>query len=138
MSKPEKPSIDNPFEMYNSSNGNGDNLKKFSDELLTKYKGKVLEIYLGDVVETLNFNDFSVPQNCSIFGKLVDVLDRVIILDCYYIDQKTKQLKNNNRIYLNSFQIRAMTEVNGVGSLGDVFLHVNDAKMVRKLILQGK
>lgn len=133
MDKPQ--STDNPYEAYGVANTGGDNLRKFSDELLQKYKGKVLELYIGDQCETLDFQDFSVPQNCSIFGKLIDVLDRFIILECYYIDAKTKQLKKGNYIYINAFQIRAMTEVNGVGSLGDIFLHVNDAKAVRKLIL---
>ncbi len=103
-----------------------------------KYVGKVLEIYIGDQCETLNFEDFSVPQNCSIFGKLIDVLDRVIILDCYYIDPSTKALKSGNITYINSFQIRAMTEVNAKGSLADVFLHSKSAHKVRKLILAGK
>ena len=138
MSKPDKPAPDNPFEAYNSANGNGDNLRKFSDELLIKYKGKVLELYIGDQCETLNFEDFSVPQNCSILGNLIDVLDRFIILDCYYVDAKTKQLKTGNNVYINAFQIRAMTEVNDKGSLGDIFLHVNDSKLIRKLILQLK
>lgn len=129
-----KEQSDNPFEAYSSQNG--ENLKKISDELLNKYKGKILEIYIGDQIETLNFDDFSVPQNCSIFGRLVDVLDRFIIIDCFYIDKKTKSLKSGNHCYINAFQIRAFTEVNGSGSLADVFLHVNDAILVRKLLLR--
>jgi hypothetical protein len=121
---------DNPYDLYNS---NGDNLRKFTDDLISK-KGKILEIYIGDQCETLNFEDYSVPQNCSIFGKLIDVLDRVILLDCFYVDSK-KQLRTGNIVYINTFQIRAMSEVNGEGSLGDVFLHVNDAGRIRKLIL---
>lgn len=136
MSKSPAAPPDNPFEAYNSANGNGD-LKKISDILLTQYKGKILEIYIGDQCETLNFDDFSVPQNCSIFGKLIDVLDRFIILDCYFFDPKSKTLQTGNHIYINAFQIRAMTEVNGKGSLGDIFLHVNDAKTVRRLLLQS-
>lgn len=136
MSKTPPSSPDNPFDAYNSANGNGDNLRKFSDELLTKYKGKILELYIGDQCETLNFDEFSVPMNCSIFGKLVDVLDRFIIIDCYYFDPRSKRLMTGNHVYINAFQIRAMSEVNGKGSLGDIFLHVNDAKTVRKLILE--
>lgn len=127
---------DNPYEAYNSSNGS-DNLKKFSDELLQKFKGKVVELYIGDQAETLNFEDFSIPQNCSICGKLIEVLDRFIIIDCYYVDPRTKKLKMGNYVYINAFQIRAMTEINGAGSLGDIFLHVNDAKIVRKLLLES-
>lgn len=124
----------NPYEIVPES----DNLRKFSDELINKFKGKMIEVFLGEQSETLNFDDFSVPQNCSIFGKLVEVLDRFIILDCYYFDHAAKRLKSGCIIYINAFQIRAMAEVNNRGSLSDVFLHVNDAKTVRKLILQNK
>jgi hypothetical protein len=129
------PQIENPFESYNVLSGD---LRKFSDELLTKFKGKTLEIYIGDQSETINYDDYSVPKNCSIFGRLVDVLDRFVIFNCFYIDPQTKQLKSENYVYINLFQIRAMTEVNGKGSLGDIFLSVDDAKAIRKLILAGK
>lgn len=133
----EKPQTDNPYEAYNSANGS--ELRKFSDELLTKFKGKILEIYIGDQSETINYDDYSVPKNCSIFGKLVDVLDRFVIFDCYYIDQRTNELKSGNKIYINAFQIRAMTEVDGHGSLADIFLSVDAAKVIRRLLLnQGK
>lgn len=126
--------IDNPYEAYTAQSN--DNLKKFSDVLLSK-KGKILELYIGDQSETLNFDDYSVPKNCSIFGKLIEVLDRFVILDCFYMDPITKQLRNDNRVFINTFQIRAMTEVDGIGSLQDVFLSVDDAKRVRNLILKG-
>jgi len=127
--------IENPFESYNVLSGD---LRKFSDELLIKFKGKVLEIYIGDQSETINYDDYSVPKNCSIFGKLIDVLDRFVIFDCYYIDPKTKTLRSENYVYINLFQIRAMTEVNGKGSLGDIFLSVDDSKAIRKLILASQ
>ena len=121
----------NPYDAYSATGS--DNLRKFSDELIAK-KGKIIEIYIGDQSETLNFDEFSVPKNCSIFGRLIDVLDRFVILDCFYIDQATKQLRTDNRVFINTFQIRAMTEVNGVGSLQDIFLGVDAAKKVRSLI----
>lgn len=126
----------NPFEMF-ATQPNGD-LRKFSDELLMKFKGKILEFYIGDQSETMNYDEVSIPKNCSIFGKLVDVLDRMVVVDCYYIDQTTKQVKSGNKIYLNSFQIRAMTEVDGNGSLADIFLSVNAAAKIRKLIKSGQ
>ena len=125
--------IDNPFEAYSQSSGD---LRKFTDELLNQYKGKILELYIGDQSETLNYDEVSVPKNCCIFGKLIDVLDRVIVLDCYYIDP-SGIVRSGNKIIINSFQIRAMTEVDGNGSLGDVFLSVSAAKKIRSMIRSG-
>lgn len=127
--------LDNPVDAFAASQG--DNLRKFSDELLIKFKGKMLEIYIGDQYETINYDDYSVPQNCIIYGKLIDVLDRMIIVDCFYVGAD-KEVHHNNRIYLNQFQIRAMTELNGNGSLNDIFLSAKDADKVRKYALSGK
>lgn len=135
MSKQIKPDIANPYEVSLSTNDS--NVKRFHDHLISLI-GKTIEVYLGDQSETLNFDEYSVPQNCSIFGKLIDVFDRFIILNCYYIDPRTKQLRQGNTLYVNAFQIRAMSEVNDKGSLADVFLHSKDAKLISKLILAEK
>ena len=127
--KPPKSENDNPYLAYADTNGD---LKKFTDYLLSK-KGRAVELYIGDQCETLNFDEVSVPKNCSIFGIILDVLDRVLILDCFYVDRNTKQLRSGNEIVINTFQIRAMTDLHQNGSLGDVFLSVEDADKIRKL-----
>ena len=111
-------------------------LRKFSDFLMEK-QGKLLEIYIGDQCETLNFEDYSVPQNCSIFGRLVEVMDRFVVLECLYLD-KNNTLRSDNRILVNAFQIRAMTELNDEGCLSDAFLDAKKAAKIRKLLAAGK
>jgi hypothetical protein len=130
-------SNDNFDLLYSPQTTNGDGLRKFSDEL-QKYKGKILEFYIGDVSETINLEETSVPQNCVIYGELIEVLDRFLIIKCFHYDSAAKKLLHNNILYLNSFQIRAMSPLDGNGSLQDVFLGVSDAKRVRKLLSQGK
>lgn len=111
--------------------------RKFSDELITKFKGKIIEIYIGDQYESLNFDDYSQQQNATIFGRLVDVLDRFLILDCFYINPQTGELATGNLVYINTFQIRAMCEVNDEGCLDDIFLSAKHATKVKKLLHVG-
>jgi hypothetical protein len=125
---------DNPYEAY-APKANEDGVKKFSDELLYKLKGKLLELYIGDQAETITYEEYSVPQNCIIYGKLVDIFDRFVVLDCYFVDGRTKQVANGNIVYINSFQIRAMTELNANGSLNDIFLDAKSSEKIRKTIL---
>lgn len=125
----------NPFEAYAPQSTNDDGVKKFSNELLYKLKGKLLELYIGDQAETINYEDYSVPQNCIIYGKLIEVFDRFIVLDCYYINS-AKQICSGNIVYINSFQIRVMTELNDNGSLNDVFLDAKSSEKVRKTLLK--
>lgn len=123
---------DNFDPLYSSQTQDG--LRKFSDELINKFRGKILELYIGDQYESLTFNDYSQQQNATIYGRLVDVLDRFLILDCFYVDKKTNQVKTGNIIYINTFQIKAMSEVNDEGSLDDIFLSAKDVAKVKKLM----
>lgn len=123
--------IDNaidPFKMFGEQKTE---LKLFSDEL-TSMIGSLVELYIGDQCMTMNYDEMSIPQNSSIFGKILDVLDRFVVLECLYIENG--QLKKGNKIYINAFQIRAMTELNGIGSLQDIFLNAKDAQTIRKLL----
>lgn len=126
---------DKQYNPFDGQTTNNDGLRRFSDELLQKFKGKLLELYIGDQYESIEYEGYSRPQNCSIFGKLVDVLDRAVIMDCFYI--KNNVLQSGNFCYINIFQIRAMTEVNGRGSLSDIFLGAKDAQKVRRLALSS-
>jgi len=127
----------NPIDVFASAQ-NSDNLRKFSDELLENFMGKICEIYIGDQAEVLQFEDYSVPQNCIIYGRLVEILDRFVKLDCYFIDKQTKQLRSGNMVFINAFQIRAMTELNSHGTLNDIFLNAKSSEKVRQAILTGK
>jgi hypothetical protein len=62
-------------------------------------------------------------------------LDRYLILECYYIDPRSKTLQSDLTVYINTFQIRAMTELDGKGSLDDIFTSATDADKIRKLLL---
>jgi hypothetical protein len=123
----------NPVDVFSAASNTND-LPKFTDELLG-LKDKIVEIYIGDQCETLNFEEFSTPKNCVIIGKIVEIFDRVVKLDCFYIDNKTGKLSNGNFIYLNQFQMRVMTVLDGRGALCDVFLDTKNSEKIRKTIL---
>lgn len=126
---------ENEFEPFGQQPEDG--LKKFSDELLLKFKGKIVELYIGDQYESLEFEGYSMPQNCIIYGRIIEVLDRFIVLDCFYVDNRN-EVRNNNIVYINAFQIRAMTELNSQGSLADIFLSTRDGERIRKFALMIK
>ena len=126
----------NPFEVFNvpDSEKKSETLKSFTDELLNM-KGELLEFFIGETSENLEFSEYSIPNISSIFGKLVEVYDRFILVDCLYIDKITKKLCTGNRIFINSFQLRCLTRLES-GSLKDIFLNASDAAHVRKLLKQ--
>jgi hypothetical protein len=113
---------------------NPDGLKRISDIMLSKYKGKIMEFYIGDQSENQEFDQVSVPQNAIIYGKLIDVFDRFILVECFYA--RNGEIRSDHEVLINFFQIRVMTEVNGKGALHDIFLSSKSSDKVRKLLLK--
>jgi hypothetical protein len=121
------------------ANGNGasDGLRKITD-VLKGMIGQYVELYIGDQWETVEMDDHSRPQNSTIFGKLVEILDRFIVIDCFYIHKRTGELSVGNLVFINSFQIRAFSAVDDGGSLDDIFLSSSHITKVKKAIAQHK
>ena len=130
----------NPFDAFNSSDKKSLEVVKTFTDALINMKGELLEFYLGDQSESVDLDQFSTPYNCCIFGKLIDVLDRVIVVECLYVDKATGTLTTGNKVFINTFQIRALTKLDGKGSLQDIFLNSRDAHNIRKLLhkMHGK
>lgn len=120
----------NPFELFGEDNEK--TVKPFHDELLS-LKGSILDLYIGDEAISMTYDECSVRQNSSIFGKLLEVLDRFIIIHCLYLDG-SGHIQFGNKVYINAFQIRAMTVLDGKGSLQDISMNVRDANRIRKII----
>lgn len=124
----------NPYDIF--SENKKEELKTFADELLSM-KGKFISMYIGDQAMNMNYDECSVPHNSIIYGKLIDILDRFVAIECFYLDNE-KILHLGNKIYINTFQIRAMKEMDNKGNLGDVFLEARDAKKIMNIIREQK
>ena len=107
-------------------------------DVLAQLKGKYIEVYIGEIFEDIKLEEFSMPQISTSYGKIVEVLDRFLVLDTLFIDKQTGELCGNNRVYLNTFQIRLFSVLDDTGSLEDTFLSGKHAHKVKKAILQHK
>lgn len=103
-------------------------------DVLDQMVGQYVELYIGEAYESIEYEDCSRPQISTIYGKVVECLDRFLVLDCFYVDQRTQEVKDNHRCYINAFQIRTFTTVDDGGSLDDIFLSAKHVSKVKKLI----
>jgi len=101
--------------------------------LLPTLKGKLLEISIGDDYEELVMSDHVKKVNGVIYGFLKDIVDDFIILDCFYIN-KQNEIKSGNIIYINTWAIKAFTEVNSSGSLNDVLLGSGHTRKIKAML----
>jgi hypothetical protein len=103
------------------------------DELFPKLKDELVEICVGDEYEELVMSDTTRKVNGSIFGKCKELIGDFLVLDCYYIN-KNNELSLGNIIYLNTWQIKAITKVKSNGSLKDIFMSSADSRKMKMLL----
>src|ERR1700722_6370043 len=79
-------------------------------ELIAKvWSGQLVEIYMGDAYEDLKSDDSTTRVAAVVIGRVITAYAECIVLDCAYIDQKTKQAKLGNIICLNERGIRTIS-----------------------------
>jgi hypothetical protein len=92
---------------------------EFIDEL---FHGKFIEIYLGDSYEQVSTEQISVSYPAVFCGKVEGAYREVLVINSAFIDKKTKTMKLGNMVFINERAIRALNEVDNVGSLDELFL----------------
>lgn len=103
------------------------------EKLLPRLRNKFLEITLGDEYEEIVLSDFTRKINGIIYGKLEDVIGDFLVLNCFYVNREG-ELCSGNMIYLNCWQVKAMTEVKTNGSLNDAMVGTEHINKIRRLI----
>jgi hypothetical protein len=101
-------------------------------------KDKIIEVYVGDTYETINYEESSLAYASVLVGKVVGAYTEGLILNCVYIDQTTKKLEMGNIVCLNERAIRFFTELDDHGMLRDTFLNTRDGKLVKEFLGRHK
>lgn len=107
----------------------------FAEMLVKALGGKLVEVYIGDSYEDINYDDCSTRYPAVLVGKVVTAYAECLVLNCVFVDQSTKNLKFGNIVCLNERAIRTITEVDDNGYIIDTFLSSrNHAKMIKDFI----
>ncbi len=101
-------------------------------------KDKIIEVYVGDTYETINYEESSLAYASVLVGKVVGAYAEGLILNCVYMDQVTKKLEMGNIICLSERAIRFFTELDDRGMLRDTFLNTRDGKLVKEFLERNK
>ena len=113
-------------------NASGKNIT-FAELLAKTLLGKVVEVYIGDNYENVNYDDATVNYAAVLIGKVVAAYAECLVLNCVHIDQVTKKYQFGNIVCLNERAIRTITEVDGSGVLRDTFLSTRDSRVIKEL-----
>lgn len=103
----------------------------FCEIISEKLKDKLVEIFVGEMYETLHQADFSYNSPMIICGRLVDGVGDCLILDSFHLNEDHKR-EFGNIIYINGYNIKAITELNTNGTLKEVLTNSTFYKKVKK------
>jgi len=95
--------------------------KTFAEFLAEVFKGKFLEIYLGDTYEDISTEQVSTAYPSVFCGKVVGAYKECLILNCCFVG-KNRHLQLGNMMFINERAIRALTEVDGKGTIEAMML----------------
>lgn len=101
---------------------NGNRTKTFAEFIAELLKDKFVELYLGDSFEEIKLEQNSMSYPAVFCGKIVGAYKECLILNSFRtVDNKgTKKL--GNLIFVSERAIRALTEIDGVGTIDDLFI----------------
>lgn len=95
--------------------------KTFAEFLAEIFHGKLLEIYVGDAYEDVSTEQVSTSYPAVFCGKVVAAYRECLIIDCAYVGPG-HHLKMGNTMFINERAIRALSEVDGKGTVEDMML----------------
>ena len=92
--------------------------------LLHLFKGKKVEINLGETAITMNYDDHSVDQKALVRGVLKDAIGDALIIDCEVFG-KVKQ------VIVNCWSVNTVTEVDDVGTTKSIYYNEGSKRLRR-------
>lgn len=120
--------------------------KTFAEFLATLFKGKLVEIYLGDSYEEVSTEQISVSYPAVICGKVIAAYKECLIVCCAYTDPiergpqgyHKQNIKFGNNLFISERAIRALNEIDGRGILEDMLLRSRESLQVKNLFEKAK
>lgn len=108
---------------------NTDRTKTFAEFIATVFKDKLVEIYLGDSYEEVSLEQTSMAYPAVFCGQVISAYRECLIIRGVYVD-KHKETTFGNLVFISERAIRGLNEINGDGTMEDMFLRSKEAVTV--------
>lgn len=116
-------------------------------EFLCKlFKGKFIEVYLGDAYEEVSTEQISTTYPAVFSGKVIGAYRECLIMEGSYIDRRLLQTKidkniiykSGKQIFISERAIKGLCEVDGSGVVDDIFIRSREAVELKDLAIMEK
>jgi hypothetical protein len=106
---------------------NKDRKNTFAEFIAELFKGKYIEIYLGDSYEEVSTEQISTAYPAVFCGKVVTAYRECLVLNSVYINSVTKKMETGNLVFISERAIRGLNEIDGNGVIEDMFLRSKES-----------
>jgi hypothetical protein len=124
---------------------NTDRKATVAEFLYALFKGKFIEVYLGDTYEEVRVEQISITYPAVFSGKVIGAYRECLIIEGSYIDRRHRQTKTENhlsfkpgkQIFISERAIRGLCEVDGNGIIDDIFIRSGETIALKVLGSSG-
>lgn len=113
----------------------GGKTKTFAEFIASMFVGKFVEIYLNDTYEEVSTEQVSTEYPAVFCGKVIGAYGSCLVVNSVFIDRKDHKghtAKMGNIVFINERSIKALSEVDGNGTLEDMFLRSRETIGIKK------
>ena len=101
---------------------------EFIDKL---FRGKFIEIYLGDAYEEVSVDQISISYPTVFSGKVEGAYKEVLVINGGFVDRRTKKISLGKFVFINERAIRGLSLVEDGCVFDDMFLRSRDAVEIK-------
>lgn len=106
--------------------------KTFAEFIAHMFENKYIEIYLGDSYEEVSLEQTSTSYPAVFCGKVISAFKECLILNSAHVDKINNKMKLGNIVFINERAIRGLTEIDGSGTMEDLFLRSRESLDIKE------
>jgi hypothetical protein len=115
---------------------NKNRVKTLAEFIVSVFKDKFIEIYLGDSYEEVSTEQISTSYPAVFCGKVVAAYKECLILNSVFVDS-TNQVKLGNLMFISERAIRGLNEIDGNGIMEDMFLRSRESLEIKAAFIDS-
>ena len=115
--------------LVNVSKGSG---KSFAEFIAEVFKDKFIEIYVGDAYEDVSVEQITTAYPAVFCGKVIAAYRECLIINCAHATAG-HHVKLGNLLFISERAIRALSEVDGNGTIEDMMLRSHETIGIKNI-----
>jgi len=114
---------------------NKDRTKTLAEFIAILFKDKFIEIYLGDSYEEISTEQVSTSYPAVFCGKVIGAYRECLVVSSVFVNNTSKKPQLGNLLFLSERAIRGLNEIDGNGTMEDMFLRSSESGMIKDLFV---